>query len=427
MSQNPAPNASAKSVLSNPNFRNLWLGQTISQIGDGLTNLALLIVINQLTGSTAAVAVMTMAIALPQLLFGLLAGVFVDRWDRKRILIVSDLLRSVLVLGLIFVRRPEDVWMFYVLGFLQAAIGTFFDPAKSALVPDLVGRESLLAANGLSQTSRVLAGVVGAALAGVIVGTTGQGWPAFMLDALSFIVSTFLILRIVVPARQPQVTASSGAGQVWAELSEGLHFIFSQRTLTGVTLTFAVTMLGLGAVNVLFVPFLINILKVPTAALGVVEAAQVVGMIVGSGLVATLATRLKPTQMIVGGVTLLGMLIAGVGASGELWMVLLGLLGVGLVLMPVQTAASTLMQSLVPTEKRGRAMSVVNTVITLASVISMGASGVLGDMLGVRQVFYLAGGISVLSGLVAAFLLKEIKPLPQPKAETPILAPVVAE
>lgn len=427
MSQNPAPNASAKSVLSNPNFRNLWLGQTISQVGDGLTNLALLIVINQLTGSTAAVAVMTMAIALPQLLFGLLAGVFVDRWDRKRILIVSDLLRSVLVLGLIFVRRPEDVWMFYVLGFLQAAIGTFFDPAKSALVPDLVGRESLLAANGLSQTSRVLAGVVGAALAGVIVGTTGQGWPAFMLDALSFIVSTFLILRIVVPARQPQVAASSGASQVWAELREGLSFIFSQRTLTGVTLTFAVTMLGLGAVNVLFVPFLINILKVPTAALGVVEAAQVVGMIVGSGLVATLATRLKPTQMIVGGVTLLGVLIAGVGASGELWMVLLGLLGVGLVLMPVQAAASTLMQSLVPTEKRGRAMSVVNTVITLASVISMGASGVLGDVLGVRQMFYLAGGISVLSSLVAAFLLKEIKPLPQSNAEVSTLTPAVAE
>ncbi|MBL8045749.1 MAG: MFS transporter, partial [Anaerolineales bacterium] len=301
MSQNPAPNASAKSVLSNPNFRNLWLGQTISQIGDGLTNLALLIVINELTGSTVAVATMTLAIALPQLLFGLVAGVFVDRWDRKRIMVVSDVLRGVLVLGLIFVRRPEDVWLFYVLGFLQAAIGTFFDPAKSALIPDLVGRESLLAANGLSQTTRVLTGVVGSALAGVLVGSTGQGWPAFTLDAATFIISAFFILRIVAPAHQPRVEAAgSGAGQVWAELSEGLRFIFSQRTLTGVTLTFAVTMLGLGAVNVLFVPFLINILKVPTMALGVVEAAQVVGMIVGSGLVATLATRLKPTQMIVG-------------------------------------------------------------------------------------------------------------------------------
>jgi MFS family permease len=428
MSQNPAPNASAKSVLSNPNFRNLWLGQTISQIGDGLTNLALLIVINELTGSTAAVATMTIAIALPQLLFGLLAGVFVDRWDRKRILLVSDALRGVLVLGLIFVRRPDDVWVFYVLGFLQAAIGTFFDPAKSALIPDLVGRESLLAANGLSQTTRVLTGVVGSALAGVLVGATGQGWPAFALDAVSFIVSAFFIFRIVVPAHQPRPQAAgSGAGQVLAELVEGLRFIFSQRTLTGVTLTFAVTMLGLGAVNVLFVPFLINILKVPTAALGVVEVAQVVGMIVGSGLAATLATRLKPAQMIVGGVTLLGVLIAGVGASSELWLVLLGLLGVGLVLTPVQAAASTLMQSLVPTEKRGRAMSVINTVITLASVISMGASGVLGDMLGVRQVFYLAGGIAVLSGLVAAFLLREIKPLPQPISESSALASVVAE
>src|SRR5512142_84214 len=179
-----SPNKSIKDALAIPNFRRLWGGQTISQIGDGLTNLAILIMINQLTGSTAALATMMIVIALPQLVFGMLAGVYVDRWNRKTIMIVSDVIRGLLVLGFILVRRPQDVWIFYVLGFLQAAVGTLFDPAKSALIPSIVEREMLLAANGLSQTTRVVTSVVGSALAGVLVGATHSAWGAFSLDAV---------------------------------------------------------------------------------------------------------------------------------------------------------------------------------------------------------------------------------------------------
>lgn len=397
--------APAPSPLANLNFRNLWLGQAISQVGDGLTNLAVLIVINQLTGSTAALATMTIAIAVPQLIFGLLSGVFVDRWDRKRIMIVSDVLRGLMVLGFVLVRRPEDVWLFYLIGFAQAAVGTFFDPAKSALLPSIVERDSLLAANGLSQTTRIITGVIGSALAGVLVSLAGGAWPAFTLDALTFFVSALFIARVIAP-RQKSMPTPGGLRATFNQLSEGLRYLISERLLVGVLVVFSVTMLGLGAVNVLFVPFLVNDLRVPVEMLGVVEVAQVVGMIVGSVAVSSLAARLKPAMLIVIGVMMVGGLIALIGAAGNIWWVLAGLLLVGLFIAPVQAAAATLMQHHVPDDKRGRASSALNTVITLASVISMALSGVLGDVLGVRQVFYLAGGISVFAGVLAAVLMR---------------------
>ncbi len=397
-------NKSVRDVLANRNFRQLWMGQGVSQIGDGLTNLAILIMINRLTGSTAALAVMMIVVAVPQLIFGLLSGVFVDRWDRKRIMILSDLLRGLLVLGFIFVRRPEDVWVFYVLGFLQAVVGTLFNPARSALIPSIVDLQHLLAANALSQTTQVITGVIGAALAGVLVGVSGSAWPAFTLDALSFFTSAFFIARIQAPA---QVGLASGGvrttlGQLW----DGLRYLVSRRLVMGILTAFSVAMLGLGAVNVLIVPFLINQLKVPTAALGGIDAAQVIGMVVGSTLVSVLAVRLKSVQIIVGGIMLVGLFIALFGAATSIVFSLLALFFVGLALTPMQAAASTVLQQTIPAEKRGRASSAMNTLTTLTSVISMGSAGLLGDVLGVRQVFFLAGAITIFAGILAALLMR---------------------
>jgi len=405
MSQPAEQNQGIRAVLAIPDFRLLWLGQTISQIGDGLTSLALLIVINKLSGSTAALATMMIAIALPQLVFGLISGVFVDRWDRKKIMIVSDLIRSALVLGFVLVRRPEDIWIFYMLGFLQAAIGTLFDPAKSASIPNIVDRSMLLAANSLSQTTRVITGVIGSILAGLMVGLMGTAWPAFLLDGLSFFLSAVFISRMADFSRI-ETQAADGIKHMLGQLWEGLRFLASRRLLVGVMVTFAVTMLGLGALNVLIVPFLVNRLQISTAALGVADAAQVIGMVLGSSLVAALAIRLKDTQIIVGGVVGLGLSVTVFGAINSAWMALVVLFVVGLCLTPVQAAAATIFQANIPDDKRGRAGSALNTVITLASVVSMASAGLLGDALGVREVFFLCGGVAVFAGLLAAVLMR---------------------
>ncbi len=406
----------ARAVLANSRFRTLWIGQTISQVGDGLTNLAILILINQLTGSTAALAGVTIALALPQLFFGLFAGVLVDRWDRRRIMIVSDILRGHLVLGLVTVRSSSDVWLLYVLAFAQASVGAFFNPAKTALIPILVKREALMAANSLSQTTQVIAGVIGTVLAGILIAATGSAWIAFSLDALSFFISALFIYIIHVQSKAER-QAGHGASSVFQELNEGLHTIGSDRMLIGALVTFAVSMLGLGAVNVLFVPFLLNDLKINVALMGIVEAAQVVGMVLGSVLAAMLASRLQIRRVISIGVMCLGLTVVGAGLAGNILTMLVLIFMTGLFMTPVHAADATLMQQRVPDEKRGRVGSAMNTVVVLASVISMAGSGILGDTIGIRQVFWGAGTLALVAGILAMFLLRE-QPAPQGVAAT---------
>ena len=133
MTDQPTPAAlSARDVLRIPTFRRLWLGQLVSEAGDGLTNLALLLLVNHLTGSTAAIAAMAICLAIPPLTIGLFAGAYVDRADRRRIMLASDLLRAGTVLGFVLVGSPDELWLLFILAFVQASVGTFFTPARVA-------------------------------------------------------------------------------------------------------------------------------------------------------------------------------------------------------------------------------------------------------------------------------------------------------
>ena len=179
MTESAAPAASApatlsaRAVLRLPNYRRLWLGQLVSEAGDGLTNLALLLLVNSITGSTAAIAAMAICLAIPPLTIGLFAGAYVDRADRRRIMLASDLLRAIVVLGFVLVGSADRLWLLFLFAFVQSSIGTFFAPARGAVIPKVVPSEGLLAANSVAQATRVIAGIVGAGLAGLIIGLAG--------------------------------------------------------------------------------------------------------------------------------------------------------------------------------------------------------------------------------------------------------------
>ena len=139
MTDSAAP-LGARSVLRIPDFRRLWAAQGVSDIGDAVTNLTLLIVVTRLTGSTAALAAMAIALAVPAIVVGPIAGVFVDRWDRRRVMLASDLIRAGLVLGFIFVASADRLWLMYLIAIAHATIGTFFTPARMAMIPGLCPR-----------------------------------------------------------------------------------------------------------------------------------------------------------------------------------------------------------------------------------------------------------------------------------------------
>lgn len=383
-------------------FRNLWLAQFISDFGDGLANLALLIMVNQLTGSTAALATMAIVLAIPQVTLGLVAGVYVDRFDRKKIMLVSDFLRALLVLSFVLVNSAEDLWLLYGLGFLQSAVGTFFGPARGAVMARILPPEALLAANSITQTSRILAGLLGAAAAGVLIGTFKVYWPAYAIDAATFLVSFLLVLPVRVPRLEPAQSPRSSS--VFHSLLGGLQIIGGSRILLGTLTGAAVMMLGLGAVNVLFVPLLTNDLKVPTTLFGLVQAAETAGVVLAGSLVALLAARLKPTTMVSLGMMAMGLAVGLIAGVGHLWQVLGVLFLIGFLVAPVQAGVSTLIQTTVTDEARGRVGAALGAVIGSANLVSMAFAGVLAALIGVREVFLIAGGIAVLAGLMALWV-----------------------
>jgi Na+/melibiose symporter-like transporter len=283
-----------RELLRIRDYRYLWTAQVLSDFGDNLTFFTLLILIQRLTGSTLALAGLMVAVALPTLIFGTLAGVHVDRIDRRKAMLVSDLLRAIVVLAFLFVRSEELIPLIYVIGFVQAAVGTVFNPARAAFLPAVVGTEKLLAANSVSQTSRIVFNLLGTAAAGILAAVGDTLAPAFIVDSLTFFTSFLLISRI----RTSGVPETLEQSRVWQEMKGGFQVMVGSRPLRAVLISLSVTMLGLGAVNVLFVPFLIDDLSVSEAFLGAVEASQVAGLVVSGTLVAVLATKLRPSNLV---------------------------------------------------------------------------------------------------------------------------------
>jgi MFS family permease len=389
-----------RAVLGIREFRLLWLGQLVSEAGDGLTNLTLLLLVNALTGSTAALAGMAIVLAIPPLTIGLIAGTYADRVDRRRIMLASDLLRGIVVLGFILVGSGSSLWLLYVLAFTQSAVGTFFTPARGAILPRIVPRDGLLAANSLTQATRVVSGIIGSALAGLIVGVLGTFWPAFVLDSLSFFVSFALISRLPAAAGAIRASAHAAAG-VRGALMVGLRTIGRSRVLSTTILVLTIAMLGLGAVNVLFVPFVVRVLHVGAIWLGPVELAQSASMILASGLLGVLARRFASTSLVTIAMAAITVTILAVGTVGAIWQLLVLMFVIGWFVVPLQAAVTTIFQQSTPDGELGRVMSVVQASMSAASVLSMGFAGIAGDAIGIREVLFVAGGISGVGFLVA--------------------------
>jgi MFS family permease len=395
------------SLLRIRDFRCLWSAQALSDFGDSLTALTLLILVQRLTGSTAAIAGLMVAIALPTLLFGTLSGVYVDRFDRKRAMLVSDLLRAIVVLGFLFVATEELVPFIYAIAFLQATIGTVFNPARAAFLPRIVSRERLLAANSVSQTTRIVFNLLGTGAAAVLAAAGDSLAPAFVVDSATFLLSFLLIGRIRTSGA-PETTGREST-RVWIDMKAGFGVMATSRPLRAVLISLSVTMLGLGAVNVLFVPFLLEDLTVSEAFLGAIEASQVAGLVISGTVVAVLAARLRPSSLVSAGLVGVGVFVAAVSGADAVWQVMVLLFLVGLSVGPVQAGANTLSQTLIDDSMRGRVGGAVSTLISAANVISMGLAGVAAASIGTRNVFLASGGVVLVAGMLAFWLFRELR------------------
>jgi MFS family permease len=390
------------SVLKIKDFLLLWLAQGISGLGDSVTTLTLIILVNALTHSVASIAILTTALAVPKIVFGLFAGVYVDR---KYIMLASDFTRAFLVLGFIYAAITGNVYLIYVLAFVQAAVGTFFDPARAALVQVVVPEEQFMEANSISSTISVIAQLSGAAIAGLIVGLSGHYGPAFIVDALTFLASVALVwfvrskkARAEQPEKQPHFFRS---------MLEGMKIVAHNGVVLATVIVMSVMMFAVAPVQVLLVPFVINTLHLPTAWIGITQAGDTVGNIVALLALTALATQIKPKAIFIASIFGFGAVIAAMSIVFNIPSLVLVMFFIGITTVSLGTSLGTIMQQVVKNEVMGRVMSLADLSQGVFSVVGLAAVGILGATIGVRETFFLSGAVVLLTGIYALLALRK--------------------
>ena len=364
-------------LVRNRNFRLLWLGQLVSQLGDWFNSVALYALLFELTGSAAAVASLMVVQLLPIALVGPTAGVIVDRFDRRRIMIGADLLRGTVILGLLFVRTPSMVWLVYVVTAIAVAGTGFFEPARSATVPVIVPRDQLVTANAISTGTWSAMLAVGASLGGGVAAVFGRN-TAFALNSLSFFASAAFLWRMRVPPSAPETRGVAG----WRGLAEGVAYMRSHASVARVALVkggWAIVGGGLLLLAV-FGDRVFRLHGSSDAGIGILYAARGIGAAAGSLLVTLVARRARtglitligPSYLIAGGC------YAALSLAPTLWVAAAIVVAAHLFGSILWVASNVLLQMAVPDQFRGRvfaaeliAMSAVQSAIAYLTGLAL--------------------------------------------------------
>jgi len=368
----------------NRSFRQLWLGQVVSQMGDWFDTIALYTIILNLTGSGRDVGLLLVARFLPSFLFGPLSGVVADRFSRRTIMIVSDVLRAVVVLGFLFVRRADQLWIVYVLTVFQLGLSTFFEPAKTAAIPSIVEDRELVAANAISSVTWSVMLTLGAAIGGVITGWFGTD-VAFILDALSYLLSAVLIASIRVPKRKRKERQKISLGRLLgiSETIEGIRYVKDRPRVLALLLVKPAWGLGGGILTLLavFGERIFPVGKNAATGIGVLFAARGIGTAVGPIVARRAAGEgKKRMENSIGIAFLIGgafYIAFGASASFIVALVVLGIAHTGGSILWV--FSTVLLQRTVVDNFRGRVFAAELALLTLTMAASNYVTGELLD------------------------------------------------
>ena len=380
----------------NRSFRQLWLGQVVSQMGDWFNTIALYTIILQLTGSGRDVGLLLVARFVPSFLFGPVAGVVADRFSRQRIMIVSDLLRAVVVLGFLFVRRADQLWIVYVLTVLQLGLSTFFEPAKTAAIPSIVEDRELVAANAISSVTWSAMLTIGAALGGIMTSAFGTD-VSFVLDAATYLLSAALIGSIRVPKRKKRERQKLSLGRILGitETIEGIRYVKDRPRVLALLLVKPAWGLGGGILTLLavFGERIFPVGKNAAGGIGVLFAARGIGTAVGP----IVARRIsgegnRRMQISIGIAFLIGgvfYILFGAATSLVFALIVLGIAHCGGSILWV--FSTVMLQRSVADNFRGRVFAAELALVTLTMAASNYAAGEFIDRFGISPRWVTAG------------------------------------
>ena len=382
-----APVGYVELLRRNRGFRNLWLGQVVSQMGDWFDTIALYTIILNLTGSARNVGLLMVARFVPSFVFGPLSGVLADRFSRRMLMILSDLLRAVVVLGFLFVRRADQLWLVYVLTVLQLIFSTFFEPARTAALPSIVSDRELLPANAISSVTWSAMLTIGAAIGGVVTGLFGTN-AAFLLDSLSYVLSALFIASIRFPKRavREKTKLSLGKALGITQTIEGARYVKRRPRVLALLLVKPAWGLGGGILTLLavFGEKIFPVGRSTATGIGVLFAARGIGTAVGPIVARRIAGESRARMQASIGISFLigGVFYIAFGSAGNFLFALLvlGLAHTGGSILWV--FSTVLLQRGVEDGFRGRVFAAELALLTLTMATSNYLTGEMLDRFG---------------------------------------------
>ncbi|HUP83668.1 MAG TPA: MFS transporter [Candidatus Limnocylindria bacterium] len=403
-------------LLRNRNFRLLWLGGLVSLMGDWALVVALPFEGYRRTDSTLATAGIVLASLVPAFLLSSPAGVLVDRWNRRNLMVWVNAMSAVALLPLMLV-DALGLWVIYAVLVAMTVLKQLFIPAEVALLPLLVGREDLVAANSLSSLNRNLARLVGPAIGGATVAFGGL-LAVIAVDSASFVLAAGLIALIPAGAGAATLKAAAADGtdigrgvraairRGVAEWQDGLRRVWSDLGLRAMLLFALVTGLGEGVVGALFVPWVSDILGGDDAAFAALLSAQALGGLIGAFVLARLFHRASAVRLAAFGAALFGLIDLAIFGYPifvrVVWPAIVGMVLVGIPGTAMQVGLTTLQQTLTSDSHRGRAIGLYGTIAALGMLVGTVSAGFLGETIGILQMLVVQGSGYILGGLIIA-------------------------
>ncbi|MBN6054759.1 MFS transporter, partial [Nonomuraea sp. RK-328] len=385
-------------VGGNQDYRRLLSAGLISQTGDWVISTGLAYHVYVLTGSTLSSATMLLAARLPDVLLGSLAGVLADRWDRRRLLVITDVLLALGLLPLLAVREPGHVWIVYAVALWTGVLSTVLFPAQKALVPQIVAASQLVRANALHGQSGQAARLLGALAGGVAVGA-GDLAAVVWIGVTGFLISALLLAGLRTPARR--TTAATTMGGQWisglrlARKNRGVRLLVAYMTITG---------LGEGIFGTLAAPFVADVLGGAGDAYGLFLSAQAIGGIAGGVAVAARPGNATPRALLGWGTVVFGLadlaLFTYPLLTRELWpaIALIGLAGIPAA--AAMAGLTTFAQTVTSDDRLGAVFGLLISAQAATSLLGMALAGVLGERLGIVPTLCLHAGGAITAGLL---------------------------
>jgi DHA3 family macrolide efflux protein-like MFS transporter len=402
------PQLNMRQALAIPAFRRLWLALLVSIFGDILALYAVLSEMSfRMHATPRAITLVSISFLVPLAFIGPLAGVFVDRWNPQRTMVASDLARAVLALGLVIAGVP---WHIYLVFFALSTFSSFFLPARSVILPQIVPMSGLMSANAVIQQSMQMVQMFSPALAGALVGFAGPR-SCYYLDSASFVFSGLMIATMVIPPRPAH--ANQHVKSVVRDLFSGTHYVLTHPVISFVILSIAAGMFAIGAFSSLTAVFVRDVLHASSYIFGALGSLIGAGMLIGGAIVTPLARRVKQKAHLVNaGILMCGGCIALIARIPNDVFAMAGCLGLGISVSVLIIPSMALMQGQVPPEMRGRVMGSSMSLISISQGVALLFAGDLASRFGIVSVFYGSAALLLLISIFGTIRMR--KPLEAP-------------